>query len=253
MFIYKITITTIDKCYIGLDTKAEYKESRWKMHCKDMNGTSTRKIHNAMREAGIENCKYEVLERGFTSLAALAVAEIEYIKQHDSYRNGLNSSPGGDGIGRHNLKSMTDDEIQSIRRSLGEHWTSYNNERWSGMSVSDRKHAVAHLHTLEVQQKKAETLKKFYVQNPNARTEKSKSIKEWQQNNKDLVTKNSRQNGLKGAAKISKAIVLEKEDGSILHFKSRSEMHRETGLWFSTLLEKHKTKAYHNGYRLKEY
>lgn len=253
MFIYKITITTIDKCYIGLDTKAEYKESRWKMHCKDMNGTSTRKIHVAMREAGLENCTYEVLERGFTSLAALAVAEIDYIKQYDSYKNGLNSSPGGDGIGKHNLKDMTVDEIQIIRRSLGEHWSAHNKERWSEMSALDRKNAVAHLHTLEVHQKKAETLKKFYEHNPNARNEKGKSIKEWQQNNKDLVAKNSRLNGLKGAAKVSKAIVLEKEDGSILHFKSRSEMQRETGLWFSTLLEKAKIKAYHNGYRLKEY
>lgn len=253
MFIYKITVLPTNKCYIGLDTKPEYKKARWKLHCKDAKGNSNREIHVAMREAGIENCKYEVIDRGFTSIAELAVAEIEHIKQHNSYRSGLNSSPGGDGIGKHDLTTMTEDEINTIRRALGEHWTEYNKSRWSSLTGDERKKAVSHLHTPEVHRKKSETLKKFYEFNPIAKTERGKKIKEWQNNNKAVATENSRQNGLKGAAKVSKAITLEKDDGTIVEFKSRSEMQRETGLWFSTLLAKTKTNSYHNGYRLRDY
>lgn len=253
MFIYKITVTTTNKCYIGLDTKPVYKESRWKLHCKDALGNSTRKIHVSMREAGLENCMYEVLATGFSSMSALAIAEIDFIKQYDSYRNGLNSSPGGDGIGKHDLTSMTEEEIEMIRCSLGEHWTEYNKKRWANMTSHEKKKAVAHLHTPDVHKKKADTLKKFYEHNPTAKTEKGEAIRNWKLANKETAAENSRLNGLKGAAKVSKAIVLEKKDGTILRFKSRSEMQRETGQWFSTLLEKTKANVYHNGYMLKEY
>jgi hypothetical protein len=253
MFIYKITVTTTNKCYIGLDTKPDYKETRWKLHCKDAEGNSARKIHVAMREAGLENCIYEVLKTDFSSLSSLAVAEIELIKQHDSYRNGLNSSPGGDGIGKHDLASMTEEEIQMIRKSLGEHWAEYNKKKWSNMTKDEKKKAVAHLHTPDIQKKKAATLKKFYDHNPKVKAAKGQAIQNWHRVNKEKATENSRLNGLKGAAKVSKAVVLEKEDGTILTFKSRSEMQRETGQWFSTLLEKSKAKVYHNSYILKEY
>ncbi len=251
MFIYKITVLTINKVYIGLDTKPEYKESRWKAHCKDSASDTKRKVHAAMREAGLENCKYEILERGFTSVANLAIAEINYIEQYDTYQAGLNSSPGGDGIGKHDLTSMSENDVQLIREALGEHWTEYNKKKWAGMSAEARKEATSHLHTDEIYQKKADTLKKFYDSNPNIKVEKGTAIKKWQGENRALVRSNNMANGMKGALKVSKEVVVETADGVIETFYSRSEFQRKTGVWFSTLLDKSTKGEYHKGYRIK--
>ena len=252
MFIYKITVMTTNQCYIGLDTKAEYKESRWKMHCKDMRGTSTRKIHIAMREAGLSNCNYEVLARGFSSLSSLAIAEIEYIKEFDSYRTGLNSSPGGDGIGKHDLAVMTTSEIEAIRAALGEHWTEYNRARWAGTTKEERAEMMAHLYAEDVIERRVETQKAYYDTVEGAREKHSAGLKEWAKHNPEKKRANSIKNALKGAEKASKKVTLEKEDGSIETFASRSEMQRRTKQWFSTLLEKTKKGLYYNGYRIKD-
>lgn len=251
MFIYKITVLTTNKVYIGLDTKPEYKESRWKAHCKDSIGNAKRKVHVAMKEAGLENCKYEILERDFHSVSQLAISEINYIKKYDAYNNGLNSSPGGDGIGKHDLTSMTENDICMIREALGEHWTEYNKKKWAGMSAESRKKATSHLHTDEIYQKKADTLKKFYESNPTVKAEKGTSIKKWQEENKDIVCRNNKENGMKGALKVSKEVVVETIDGVVETFYSRSEFQRKTGMWFTTLLDKSAKGEYHKGYRIK--
>ena len=253
MFVYKITIGT--KVYIGFDSKPEYKEHRWKVHCKlakySKSLTKT-KLHRAMKKHGIENCIYEVIETGFTKTVDLALAEIKYIKEYNSYKKGLNSTPGGDGLGKHILSAMTEEEITTLRLSLGEHWTAYNKKKWSGLSIEERKEASSHLHTPEVYEKKSNTLKKYYKANPEAKKNKGKKIKEWQEKNKETLKTNNKINGLKGAAKVSKQVVVEWENGKGETFKSRSEFERQTGLWFSTLLAKSKQGLYHKGYKLKD-
>ena len=253
MFIYKITVGK--KVYIGFDSKPEYKEHRWKTHCniaKYARGKAKTKLHLAMKAHGVENCVYEVIETGFTRIIDLALAEIRYIKEHNSYKKGLNSTPGGDGLGKHVLSAMTEDEIHKLRASLGEHWTLYNKKKWSGLSAEERKEAAAHLHTPEVYEKKSKTLKKYYTSNPEAKSAKGKKIKEWQEKNKETLKANNKANGLKGAAKVSKEVVVEWENGKGEKFKSRKEFERQTGLWFSTLVEKSKKGLYHKGYRLKD-
>ena len=149
---------------------------------------------------------YEVVETGFTRMVDLALAEIKYIRQFKSYPRGLNSTPGGDGLGRHLLTSMTEDEILTLRSALGVHWARYNEQKWSGLSDEERKKLSAHLHTPEVYEKKSKTLKKYYEANPEAKADKGKKIKEWQEKNKETVKANNRVNGLKGAAKVSKEL-----------------------------------------------
>jgi len=253
MFIYKITVD--NQVYIGFDSKPEYKQHRWKTHCRVVKYSKNRpktKLYNTMKRCGIENCTYEVLERGFTKIVDLALAEIRYINQYNSYRKGLNSTPGGDGLGKNILSTMTEVEIQLLKTSLGEHWTEYNQKKWSALSTDERKQETSHLHTPEIYERKSKTLKKFYESNPNIKAKKGEDIKKWQAQNKDIVAANNKKNGLIGAAKVSKQVVIEREDGKTEVFKSRSEFQRQTGLWFSTLVEKSKRGLYHEGYRLKE-
>ena len=253
MFIYKITVGT--KVYIGFDSKPEYKEHRWKTHCKIAKygkGYSKTKLHHAMKKHGIENCVYEVVESGFTKMVDLALAEIRYIKEYNSYKKGLNSTPGGDGLGKHTFSKMTEDEISLLRESLGDHWTKRNQKKWGNTTAEERREKTAHLHTPEIYEQRAETLKKFYKANPEVKNIKGKKIKEWQKENKEIVKANNKKNGLLGAAKRSKPVVVEWENGKGEKFISRRDFERKTGLWFSTLVEKSKQGLYYKGYRLKD-
>jgi hypothetical protein len=253
MFIYKITVGT--KVYIGFDSKPEYKEHRWKTHCNIARygkGKCKTKLHIAMKKRGVENCTYEVIESGFTKMVDLALAEIRYIREYNSYRRGLNSTPGGDGLGKRTFAEMTDDEIALLRGALGVHWTKWNQKKWGNTTIEERREKTAHLHTPQIYEQRAETLKKFYKANPEAKTIKGKKIKEWQEQNKDIVKANNKKNGLLGAAKRSKPVAVEWENGKGETFNSRKDFERQTGLWFSTLVEKSKQGVYYKGYKLKD-
>ena len=55
-----------------------------------------------------------------------------------------------------------------------------------------------------------------------------------------------------GAAKVSKRLEVETEDGKVLYFSSKSEFQRQTGQWANTVLEKSKNGEFYNGYKAKE-
>lgn len=250
MFVYKITVLPIDKVYIGLDTKPVYKKFRWKDHCKEAKkDKSQRKIHTAMREHGIENCAYEVLETGFESFGSLALAEINYIKQYDSYTTGLNSSPGGDGLSAGCWIDFTDEEILTIKQALGEHWKDWNKKKWANTTAEQRKDMVKCAHTPEVNARRKESLKEYYKFNPDAGKQKGKKISDWQKNNRETMISNNKKNSLKGAAKVSKSIKVEHPDGSVLHYPSKSEFQRKTGQWAKTIIEKTFQGMTYKGYR----
>jgi len=68
-----------------------------------------------MDKYGIENCLVEIVEDNFDSISKLVLAEIGYIKKFDSYKDGLNSTPGGDGMGKHLLHQLSDEDINKIK------------------------------------------------------------------------------------------------------------------------------------------
>jgi len=248
MFIYKITVN--NQVYYGLDTKPEYKQYRWKDHCREaFKHNSERKIHKAMRTAGIKNCVYEVIERGFTEVSKLALAEIKYIKDNDTYKNGLNASLGGDGLSAGSWANMSNDDLIIIREALGEHWRDYNKKRWANTTAEERKELVKHLHTEEVYQEKSKTLKRYYEANPDEKIKRGEKIKAWQSQNIEQVKEINRQNGLKGAAKVSIAILVEHPDGSVLQYKSKSEFNRVTKQTARLVIEKTIKSESHNGYK----
>lgn len=253
MYIYKITVLPLEKVYIGLDTAPSYKLSRWARHQSSANGKSKTKLHIAMREYGINQCKVEIIEDGFDSIGTLALAEIEYIKKFNSYRKGLNSTPGGDGLGRSDLTKVTPTELQKIKEALSDNLSRYNkNIKWVDTTQEERKELTKHLHNETVYTKKSVTLKKFYEHNPDARKEKGKEIKQWQQDNWQQLRETNKINGAKGAAKVSKKLKVETEDGKVLYFSSKSEFNRVTGQWAVTVLQKTKEGKFYNGYKATE-
>jgi hypothetical protein len=206
-----------------------------------------------MREHGINQCTIEVLEEGFKTIGSLALAEIEYIKKFNSYHNGLNSTPGGDGLGKHDLTCITEDELCQIREALSDNFTAYNkNIKWADTTSDERKELTKHLHNNAIYAKKSATLKKFYEQNPNIKKEKGEEIKKWQQNNQQKLKETNKVNGAKGAAKVSKKLKVETEDGKVLYFSSKSEFNRVTGQWIVTVLRKTKEGKFYNGYKALE-
>jgi hypothetical protein len=250
MFIYKITVLPLNQVYIGLDTKPVYKQSRWKTHCRvACKQQKNSKLYKAMRQFGIDQCLYEVIADNFGSIGELALAEISLIQQLDSYKNGLNSTPGGDGLGKKNLSCMAESEIQQIRNTLGESFKEYNRKKWQDTTPEQRKEMVKHAFTPEVNEKRRGTLKQYYKSTPGARESKAKSISEWQQNNQEEFIKNNRNNGIKGAQKVSKKLLVEMPDGSMLNYSSKSEFQRSTNQWAKTVLEKTKQGFSHNGYK----
>lgn len=211
---------------------------------------NTNPLHIAMREAGIKNCIYEIIEEGFETLPQLGAAEIQYIADNDTYCNGLNSSPGGDGLGHHNLYRLDNEEVAVIKQALSESLSAYNNKvKWAGLSEAERKEATSHLHNDEVYQKKSATLKEYYANNPEAKNEKAKAIAKWREQNRDLLLKQNRKAALLGAAKVSKKVKVEFDNGITKIYSSKSEYSREHKHDLKTILAKTKAGSNHKGKR----
>lgn len=250
MFIYKITVLPLNQVYIGLDTKPSYKLSRWKKHQETAIKKPKTKLHKAMAR---NSSSIEILEDNFTSIGKLAIAEIKYIKQFNSYKNGLNSTPGGDGLGVHDLYLLSEDEISEIKKSLGDNFRNYNkNIKWANTTFDDRQEKTKHLHTSEVYQKKSKTLTEFYKANPDIKKEKGIAIKQWQDENQDIVRYQNRINSLKGAAVVSKRLKVELETGEVLYYPSKSEFQRKTSQWANTIIQKTQQGVFYNGYKIWE-
>ena len=249
MFIYKITILSLNQVYIGLDTKPSYKLARWKEHCRNANRGHLSKLYDAMREHGIENCLVEIEEDNFKKIIDLALAEIRYIKKYNSYRKGLNSTTGGDGLSTH-LQNLPENEIAQIKSALGERLSEYNkNVKWANTTAEDRKELTKHLHTTEVYEQKSKTLKEYYKANPEVKNKKRDGIAKWQKKNYKEMRANNIKNSLLGAAKVSVAIMVESPDGTMLQYPSKSEFTRQTKLWAKVIIEKTAKGESHKGYK----
>lgn len=96
MLIYLITNKKNGKQYVGLTTTSLKKRmSVYKTYSKNPPKKLT-KILKALHKYGFDNFEIDVLEAGFKSEADLVAAEISWIAVLDTYKNGYNSSLGGD-------------------------------------------------------------------------------------------------------------------------------------------------------------
>lgn len=91
--IYKWTNTINGKVYIGQTVRPEI---RYKRHLDDaFKNDSQYHFHRALRKYGTDAFTYEVIET--VPVAELDEKEVYWIAYYDSYRNGYNSTEGGEG------------------------------------------------------------------------------------------------------------------------------------------------------------
>ena len=110
--IYIIKNKINDKVYIGQTTISA--RERFRQHMKPSNYKKRYKFYKAIQEYGNENFYYEILE-DHIPLNELNEKEIYYISLYDSYKNGYNSTPGGDGRQINKI-----DDINHIKKRLSE-------------------------------------------------------------------------------------------------------------------------------------
>ncbi len=135
MVIYKITNIENNKSYIGFDSHAEHLSHRWESHKRDCTLCDT-KFYTALRD-NIEKFTYEIIDRE-NSILDLALKEIYWIDFYDSYKNGYNSTRGGDGLNQ-DLSQLTEDEINQLRRVYSLTMTDYNNNnKWKDKTADEK-------------------------------------------------------------------------------------------------------------------
>ena len=114
--VYKYTLTIPNeqmngKMYIGCTPEEATRRSKWKQKSNPYGGS---KIADARKQYGIDNWKYEVLERHYDEdidklVELLESRESYYIKENNSIENGFNGNSGG--TGRTGMK-LSDEENQ---------------------------------------------------------------------------------------------------------------------------------------------
>lgn len=108
-FIYKISFANTHKVYIG---KSCQPLTRWGRHKHEANVGNNAHLYKAMRKYGIENAVFEVIVTCLEDTKDCANhCEKLLIEQYDSFNNGYNMTPGGDGPG-----------IGAEHHNYGKHW-----------------------------------------------------------------------------------------------------------------------------------
>lgn len=93
--IYKITNQLTNEVYIG---QSIHIEQRWREHKQEVkNNNNQAIIYQAMRNYGIENFSFKVLEECECDSTILNEREKYWISVYDSFHNGYNMTSGGQG------------------------------------------------------------------------------------------------------------------------------------------------------------
>ena len=140
-YIYKITNTKNNKCYIG---KTEYSvEKRFKQHLTECtkDRCEKRPLYLAINKYGKDCFKVETLEETDTP----SERECYYIKKFNSYKNGYNATLGGDG-----KKYLDIDEELLIATYIEETFKSINKiAKEFGICV-DSVRNILHVHNIDI-------------------------------------------------------------------------------------------------------
>lgn len=125
--IYMITNKINNQAYIGL---AKDIEDRWQVHKYRAfantkgNHEYHKALYQAFRKYGLDNFEFKILEECEES--ELKEREIFYISLYDTYINGYNETPGGDGVlnnqgERHPHTKLTNEDVYYIREQYALH------------------------------------------------------------------------------------------------------------------------------------
>ena len=151
-YIYKITCLITNEIYIGMTTRTI--EERFKEHIREaQRERDNRHFHNAIRKYGEQNftieklCSISMPTREELN-KQLAIKEVEYINEYNSFENGYNETYGGEGVhGRYGELNPFFGRTHSLetKQQIGE--------------KSRERKAWKKLHTPEAAKKRIETRK----------------------------------------------------------------------------------------------
>lgn len=113
MIIYKVTNFLTKKIYIGKTSKSL--DSRKKEHLKNVKSNKKTKFYNAIRKYGDELFLWEILTV-CENEETLNKMEIFFITDYDSFKNGYNSTLGGDGGDTISMKSKEQKKNQGAKK-----------------------------------------------------------------------------------------------------------------------------------------
>lgn len=109
--IYRIINTVNNKCYIG---KSIHLKRRLQEHINKYQKDLDKVLYKAINKYGIQEFCFEILFQSETiSEDDLFLLEQQYIKQFDSYKNGYNTTLGGEGVSG---KIFTEEEREVCRQ-----------------------------------------------------------------------------------------------------------------------------------------
>lgn len=122
--IYKFTCKENNKVYIGQSLNIE---NRFKSHANNYSNGNLddyqTKFYRALRKHGFENFSFDILEI-VDDIQLLNEREAYWIEQYDSFKNGYNSTPGGDAVtGNNELHpnaKNTNEAILELKKKLVE-------------------------------------------------------------------------------------------------------------------------------------
>ena len=92
--VYKHTNKSNGKCYIGI-TKKTNPQRRWGKNGYNYKTSNNSRFAKAIVKYGWDNFEHEIIEKNIASLKEANERERYWIKFHDSYHNGYNSTLGG--------------------------------------------------------------------------------------------------------------------------------------------------------------
>lgn len=100
-YLYKITNLINEKIYYG---RTDNIKRRWHLHktlpfhIDEKKANESPKLYRSIRKYGLDNFSFEIIKT-FTMEKDCKIAEIDYIKNFNTIKKGMNISEGGDGAG----------------------------------------------------------------------------------------------------------------------------------------------------------
>lgn len=117
--VYRIVNSKNGKSYIGFSNDIEKRISDHKSRTYSEGKEYDKTLYRAIRKYGWESFEYEVLLE--CSVEDLAKEEIRLISEYDTFHNGYNETPGGEGVRnnqgeQHPNSSLSQLDVESIRK-----------------------------------------------------------------------------------------------------------------------------------------
>jgi hypothetical protein len=141
--IYKTTNTINGKCYIGFDSNWPNRKLN---HKSKANIGNNRHFHNAIRNYGWDNFKWEVICQSLDGKYLLKIMEPHFIQYYDTFNNGYNYTLGGEGnVKFWNIPKLNDINVNDSSKFKRKRSDPHNVKKWIIVDPNGKEHIVKNL------------------------------------------------------------------------------------------------------------